>query len=72
VRGGKKGGSGPLGAAQAPARESRPSARRLPGKKVSILFFSFSFFSLFTCLQTIPNKISKPNQNKINLLHNRK
>jgi hypothetical protein len=37
---------------------------RQPGKKVSI-FFSFSFSSLFTCLQTIPNKISKPNQNKI-------
>jgi hypothetical protein len=45
VRRGTGGGSGPLGAAQAPARESRPSARRLPGKKVNIL----SFFS-FLCL----------------------
>jgi hypothetical protein len=58
-RGGKK--TAPTSAhsaAQAPARKSRPSARRLPGKKVSVLFFFFSsFFSLFTYLQTIPNKI---------------
>jgi hypothetical protein len=44
-----------------------------PGFQVSILFLFFYFpFSLFTCLQTFPNKISKANQNNINLLHNRK
>jgi hypothetical protein len=41
MRRGKEGGSGPLGAGQAPARESRPAEQQV----------SFFFFFLFTCFQ---------------------